>query len=226
MSGCRLFNNDDEDNCPPDFGVERISDFPRFNTEEEGIPAWIDKNHLCIRFYDGVGKERADSILSEFGFITRFPQNFNDPLKTCNFVRMVDEPADVFYTTYGDTTSSRLGNRAEVEYAHPAIFLENTEGVPGVLTQSVSVVFFENTSLEERIVFVDSMIAAYNVEPLSNYLSTIDVLRQVRLFISKQSAVGPIELSEKAIGNPLVQSSIYSRGVFIDGLPELDCSGD
>ena len=226
LPACRLFENDNKDSCVPDFGVERISDFPRFNPEEEGIPAWIDKNHLCIRFYDSVGKAKADSILGEFGFIVRFRQNFNDPLKTCNFVRMVEEPADVFYTTYGDTTIPRFGNRAEVEYAHPAIFLEDTDGFPGILTTSVSVHFTKNSSFDARKLFTNSVLTNNVLETNIDYIDRLEQNRQIDFFVTKRSSLDPIQLTENLRTDSVVRLSYFGRAVFDNGLPRLDCSDD
>jgi hypothetical protein len=43
--------------------------------------------------------------------------------------RVIDKPAEAYYTTYGDTTLDRLGNLPEVEYVLPAFYDEEPEDV-------------------------------------------------------------------------------------------------
>ena len=214
-----------DDSCFPDFGVEPIIGLP-FSVpapDQEDIPAWIDKNHLCIRFYDSVGPEKADSILGNFAFVNRAPQNFNDPLQTCNFVRVIDEPADVYYTTYGDTTLPSLGNIKEVQYSHPAIHTESIDIISGGLSNSVALIFESETTEDERRRFIDSVITFNKVVPRQDYLDRITNNQQIRLFFTKKSNIGPIELSTNIRSSQLIRFYSYSVAIFINGLPDLVC---
>ena len=189
----------------------------------EASPVWIDKNHFCIRFYDWVGPEKADSILGNFAFVNRAPQNYNDPLQTCNFIRVIDEPADVYYTTYGDTTLPSLGNIEEVQYSHPAIYTGSTDGISGVLGSNVSLRFESETTVDERRNFVDSVIAVNKVRPTEDYMDLILENRPVRLFVSKESTLGPIDLSTNLQSSRLIRHSAFDIGIFVNGLPDIFC---
>ena len=221
-----MFNNDDEDNCPPDFGVERTIDLivPSISSEEDRhIPVWIDKNHLCIRFHNWVGRSTADSILAEFNFINRAPQNFNHPLEVCNLVRVTEQPADTYYTTYGDTTQPQLGNWPEVEYSHPAVLTGSLDDTPSGISKTVSINFIPESTVEERRQFITRILAAYRLSTTVDIDERIAQNRQVNIFFSKTSEVGHIQLVELVRADPIVRFGSYSSLVFLEGLPEINC---
>lgn len=227
LSGCGLFENEQE--CVfPNYGVEEGYEWvsPRYDsslTEPEIFPLWRDRNHLNIRFYNWVGRERADEILEDHGLINRFPQNFYDSLEAGNFVRVTRHPAEHYYTTYGDTTQPSLGNIKEVEYALPAFYSSESESMPSVMVPQIRINFKQNVPIDVQHRWVDSVEATDSVYEFQLIEDVFPLPPEYFLKITKNSTNDPYSLSISYLSSNLIWSSRVERGFFVNGLPPLEC---
>jgi hypothetical protein len=225
LGGCGFFGM--EHTCYPDYGLEAgfhmfVPSLDTTASEPVVLPMRRDRNHLNIRFYEGVGKERAEAILREYGFINRAPQSFNHPLEVGNLVRVSRHPAEDYYTTYGDTTLSRLGNTAEVEYVLPAFFLDEVKDPPGVQAPSVRVIFKEEVPLERQQVWIDSVKQVNRLEKYQVIEGYDPPPPKYYLRVTKNSTDDPYTLVERWLNDPMLRPS-WDLGFILNGLPPLEC---
>ena len=226
LAGCIVSN--DNNNRLSDYGLESgyylyVSDKTDTTLESpRKIPLWRDRNHLNIRFHDWVGRDKAEEILKQHELINRFPQSFNDPLEVGNFVRVTENPAEHYYTTYGDTSFPKLGNRSEVEYALPAYYMEDTLGTPTAGTPLLNITFYDHVSIEMQEQWLDSVKRTHDLKSYTLNDGLYPIPPEYMLRISKGSTHNPYTLATQLLDNKKIWETRIELAHFPNGLKPLD----
>jgi hypothetical protein len=149
MSGCDLFENEIELDEPQDFGVE--DGYFIYDSNRMKIPWTRDRNYLSLEFHDDVSEKKLYEILGNHGL--RYEGRVF-PVKHI-FARVVNKPAEEYYTTYEDSSQVVLGNRPEVKYALPVFRNEFLQAL--MLTDRILITFNDGLTEEEELAMLDSL---------------------------------------------------------------------
>ena len=206
LNGCGIFSSDDPvyeypacelpffewHNHLPNFGfVEGYHYWYNDGSEDIKIPLLRNRNHLSIRFYEEYGEAFHDSVLAAYNIEPLWSQTFGLPVPMPGFYRVIDKPAEFYYTTYGDSTLDRLGNLPEVEYVLP-LYYKNERfcdlgGTPIILYN-----FQDFITEQERQALLDSLQVADRVE--LRQLTPGEDWSPFRFYLTKESRLDPYEL--------------------------------
>lgn len=153
----------------PNFGFEEgyynwVGD-PVSETKEDARKRTLlrNRNHLSIRFYEEYGEAFHDSVLEAYNIEPVWPQTFGKQVPMPGFYRVIDKPADEYYTTYGDTALNRLGNLPEVEYVFPT-FYKNEQFCDLRLTPVILFGFEDHIIEQRQQEILDSLITEDRIE--------------------------------------------------------------
>lgn len=178
-----------ERSWPPDFGME------------EGYFWWIDKdeklwlkrdrNHLSIRFYEDHGRVFHDSILEEYGIQTVWAQTYDMHPPMPGYYRVTKNPAEEYYTSYGDTTLNRLGNLTEIEFVLP-VFYANEDFWDLKLMPKILYTFHDSISDSRQSEILDSLVAHDNI--ILRQLFPGEEWSTFHIYVTKSSPACPYTL--------------------------------
>jgi len=179
-----------EDSGLPDFGMEEGY---FYWYEDEKIWLKRDRNHLSIRFYEEYGKAFHDSILAEYGIQAVSAQNFDNHQSIPGYYRVTKEPAEEYYTSYGNITLERLGNLPEVEYVLPVFYKDEvTRFLMLKQMPEIPYAFHDALTEERRSEILDSLITYDNI--LLDQLFPGEEFPYDRFQITKSSPACPYTL--------------------------------
>lgn len=202
LNGCSIFGSDDPiyeyPACELPF-FEMHNHLPNFGFEEgyyywyedEQVPIKRNRNHLSIRFFEEYGEAFHDSVLAAYNIEPVWSQTFDLSVPLPGFYRVIDEPAEFYYTTYGDTTLDRLGNLPEVEYVLP-LYYENEWFCDLGDTPIILYDFHDFIPEEERQGLMDSLKVADRVE--LRQLTPGEDWSPFYFYVTKESRFDPYEL--------------------------------
>lgn len=148
---CALAEMPPFNQLPPfeDFGCEE--GYFVYRADMEKIPLKRNRNFVSIEFYEELDEEELQKILEEYDLFYHsrvFPTNHV-------FARVKSRPADIYYTTYGDTTRLVLGNHSEVKYALP-VYMDRF-WQPLMLADRIMITFNDGFTEEEELAMLDSL---------------------------------------------------------------------
>lgn len=168
-----------------DFGCEK--GFYIFSLDKTKIPWSRNRNFVSIEFVEAISQEDLLGILNEYDL---FYHSQVYPVKHV-LARVIKKPAESYYTTYGDTTLARLGNRPEVLYALPVYLNENND--PVMITDRIRI-RFENLDQVQELAVIDSLISSDLL--IRGPDGPGDPVRY-RLIVTKSSSQDPLTLSNR-----------------------------
>lgn len=177
--GAGCLENEQE---PEDFGFEEGYFF--YNSNGDKIPWTRNRNYVSIEFYEEVEEEKLQDIFQEYDL--RYEgQVF--PVKHIH-ARVINKPAEKYYTTYGDSTQPVMGNRPELRYTLPVFMNEFWE--PIMITNKITI-RFDSLNGEQELHIIDSLIAADNLTRIEDGPGTPT---RYRVLVNKNSPEDPLAL--------------------------------
>lgn len=174
--------------------------------EDEKIPLLRNQNHLSIRFHEELGRAFHDSVLAEYNIEPIWSQTYNLQVPLPGFYRVIDEPAEFYYTTYGDTTLDRLGNLPGVEYVLQTYY-ENEWFCDYSNTPRILFNFHDFITEEDRQSILDSLQLADRIE--LRQLNPGEVWSPFDFYITKNSRKGPYELYQHYYNEFYINRQIF-----------------
>ncbi len=166
VAGCDWFGEDHVERSPcsldgypsfsqfqdfMDFGCEK--GFYIYTADKTKIQWTRNRNFVSIEFIEEISQENLMRILNEYDLL----YHSNAYSVKHVLARVVNKPAENYYTTYGDSTLNHLGNRPEVKYALP-VFL-NKYGQALMLADRILITFKDEVSEERELAILDSLMA-------------------------------------------------------------------
>ena len=178
-----------EDPGLPDYGMEE----GYFYWYEDDEKLWLkrDRNHLSIRFYEEYGKDFHDSILAEYGIQAVWAQTFGKQPPMPGYYRVIKNPAEDYYTSYGDSTLNRLGNLPEIEFVLP-VFYKNENFWDLKLMPIILYSFHDKITDERQDEILDSLMT--NDKLMSHQLFPGDESSPYNIYVTKSSPACPYTL--------------------------------
>ncbi len=163
LVSCEVFNSDEEQgpctlsDMPPfdqlptfrDFGCEK--GYFIYMSDMEKVPWTRNRNFVSVEFNQELDEEQMRAILDEYNL---YYTSRVWPTRHI-LARVKKRPAEAYYTTYGDTTQSVLGNRPEVKYALPVFMSEFW--IPLMLADRIMITFADGFTEEQELAMLDSL---------------------------------------------------------------------
>jgi hypothetical protein len=166
-----------------DFGCEK--GYFIYTADKTKIPWTRNRNFVSIEFVEAISQEDLLGILNEYDL---FYHSQVYPVKHV-LARVIKKPAENYYTSYGDSTLSRLGNIIEVKYALPVYM--NEFGDPVMITDRIRI-RFDKLEMEQEIAVIDSLISSDQL--IRGPEGPSDPIRY-SLIVTKSSPYDPLLLS-------------------------------
>jgi hypothetical protein len=194
---CDIYSTEEEhgpcslSQMPP---FDKLPSFTDFGCEEgyfiymadmEKVPWTRNRNFVSVEFHQQLDEEQLHEILDEYDL---FYHSRVEPTRHV-FARVKSQPAEVYYTSYGDSTQPTLGNRPEVKYALPVFMNEFWQ--PLMITDRIRI-RFENLDTEQETSIIDSLIT--NDHLIRGSDGPGDPIRYT-VIVTKLSTANPLVLS-------------------------------
>lgn len=164
--GCNIFGSDN--GCPddpPDFKPEE--GYYVYGENMESIPRKRSRNYVSILFKGSMSHEEIEALLSDYHLeVETWWGELEGGLHLV--ARCLCKPAESYYTTYGDTSRTVLGNRSDVEFAVPVMLGKSNSRV--VLTDIIDMRFEDSISSQRRKTIIDSLKQTDNLVDGDNLL--------------------------------------------------------
>ncbi|TVQ14792.1 MAG: hypothetical protein EA364_03750 [Balneolaceae bacterium] len=163
-----------------DFGCEE--GYFIYKADMEKTPWTRNRNFLSIEFYEELDETQLHEILDDYDL---FYHSRVEPTKHV-FARVKSQPAEAYYTTYGDTTQPALGNRPEVKYALPVFMNEFWQ--PLMIADRIMITFNDGFTDDQELAMLDSL-------KIADHLTRLPMIKPPYLLqTSKATPKDPLSL--------------------------------
>ena len=190
---------DKEEPVPSTFGMEEGDYWWVDNDEKQWLKR--DRDRLSIRFYEDYGRAFHDSILDAYGIQTVWAQPFDKLPPMSGLYRVTKNPAEEYYTSYGDTTLNRLGNLPEVEYVLP-VFFANDDSWGLMIMPEIFYTFHDSITDTRKSEIMDSLMANDNI--VLRQQTHGEEMSPYHIYVTKSSPACPYTLYQR----------YYETGIF------------